>query len=91
MFGSLFLTVYSLFLLTYIGLMGYALYRVWIFGNNKELLGKTRHVSLVVFVVIASIIIASIIIMSRYNWDDTATFWLRQVFPEQKETITVNK
>jgi len=85
MFGSLLLTIYFLFLITYLSVIGFAVYRVFIFGKNKKLAGYSRKMSLAVVSVIAGIIFLTFLGIARYNWDDDLGTWIRIVFPSTKE------
>jgi len=81
MFGSLLLTIYFLFLLTYIAVMSFALYRVFIFGKNKALAGYSRKISITIIIISLIIIFSTFSFVARYDWDDNFSFWVSKVIP----------
>jgi len=62
MFFNVFLAIYLLFLLTYIGLVGFAFYRVHVFSQNKELAGYSKKISLAIISVIIAIMAFTVVL-----------------------------
>lgn len=77
---SLLLTFYLLFLVTYFAIIGFAVYRVFLFAKNKQFKGYSRRATLGFIIIIFFIVFTSMIVIQRYNWDDNATYWCEQAF-----------
>ncbi|MFA7308800.1 MAG: hypothetical protein WC045_01880 [Patescibacteria group bacterium] len=76
MFGSILLLIYALFLIAYVAVMGYAMYRVWLFGQYRALAGMSILVTLCFVIAMLGIIAFTLIGIGRYTWDDSAHFYI---------------
>lgn len=81
MFNSLLLTIYILFLITYIIVMGFAVYRVYAFCQNKEFAGYSKKISLAIIVFSLLVILFSFGFINNYKWDDNTAFWAKKIVP----------
>jgi len=76
MFGSLLLTIYLLFLITFLGLMSFSVYRVFMFCKNKELAGYSRRITFVIIAISVFAIFFSFLWIGQYKWDDNLKVWI---------------
>ena len=75
---SILLTFYFLFLLTYGGILGFAVYRVFLFAKNRDLKGYSRRITLSFVMIVLFFIFSSLIVIQRYDWNDSASNLLKQ-------------
>ncbi len=68
MFGNILITIYLIFLIAYLALMGFAFYRVFIFCKNKDLKGYSKSMSYFVMVLIAVVLSISFILFIKHDW-----------------------
>lgn len=73
---SILLTLYFLALLTFLGVFSFALYRVWLFSQHKEIAGKSMLVATGFIFVAGVIIFVSFIGLSQFVWNDDPGYYL---------------
>ncbi len=78
---SFLLTIYVLFLLTYGAVMGFAVYKVFMFAKNKDLKGYSRKMTFAFLASVLIIFLISILIIRTYEWNDNFGFYCKQVSP----------
>lgn len=78
---SFLLIVYILFLITYGAVIGFAVYKVFMFAKNKDLKGYSRKMTYVFLISVLFIFLVSILIIRSYVWNDSFGFYCKQVFP----------
>ena len=76
---SIFLTIYFLFLIVYGALLGFAVYKVFLFAKNKDLKGYSRRITLVFLIVVLSVVFISFLLIPRYHWDDSLGFYCKKI------------
>lgn len=67
---SILMTIYLIFLIIYSALMGFAVYKVFLFAKNKEFKGYSRRITLGFMISVLSVMLFSFLVTSRYHWDD---------------------
>ena len=76
---SIMLTIYFLFLLAYAGFMAFAFYKVFLFAQNKDLKGYSRRISLVILMLALTVVLITLVIIQRYQWDDSVGILFQNV------------
>jgi len=76
---SIFLTIYFLFLIVYGALLGFAVYKVFLFAKNRDLKGYSRRITLVFLIVVLSVVFISFLLIPRYHWDDNLGFYCKKI------------
>ena len=77
---SIFLTIYFLFLIVYGALIGFAVYKVFLFAKNRAIKGYSRRITLVFMIVVLSVISISFLFIPRYHWNDNFGFYCKKIF-----------
>jgi hypothetical protein len=76
---SIFLTIYFLFLIVYGALLGFAVYKVFLFAKNRDLKGHSRRITLVFLIIVLSVVFISFLLIPRYHWDDNIGFYCKKI------------
>ena len=75
MFKSILLTIYGLFLITYIAVMLFAQFRVYMFSKNIRLRGYSRTMSVGVALVVVVAIGLTLYYIRQFYWDDRVSLY----------------
>lgn len=78
---SFLLTIYILFLITYSAVIGFAVYKVFMFAKNKDLKGYSRRMTLAFLALVIFIFFVSLLVIRTYTWNDNFGFYCKQVAP----------
>jgi len=78
---SFLLSIYAIFLILYSVVMGFAVYKVFMFAKNTELKGYSRRMTLGFLITILFIFFVSLLIIRGYQWNDGFSYYCKQLSP----------
>lgn len=78
---SLLLSIYVVFLLIYSTILGFAVYKVFMFAKNKDLKGYSRRMTFAFLTTVFFIFLVTLIVIRSYNWNDGLGYYCKQIFP----------
>ena len=74
-------------MVTYGVVLGFAIYRVFLFAKNKDLKGVTRKVTLSFMIIVLFVILISLTIIKNYEWNDTIDYWWNEISVKNKNSF----
>lgn len=78
---SLLLSIYVVFLLIYSAVLGFAVYKVFMFSKNKDLKGYSKRMTFAFLATVFFIIFITFLVIRSYDWNDGFSFYCKQLSP----------
>lgn len=78
---SFLLSIYVIFLLLYAVVMGFAVYKVFMFAQNKDLKGYSRRMTIAFLIAVLFIFFVSLLIIRNYQWNDGFSYYCTKLSP----------